>query len=114
MTVDSHGSPETDQLDRNASGYLLLNPQVFWLVVLTTLVGVCGVLGAAYLSPVVLIPEAFVVAVVADGTEPFTGGWQGWRRPIDRSWLAMFVGWYVVALFGLSLMGFVIRNRIVF
>ena len=69
--------------------------------------------GAAY-APVVLIPEALVVAVVADGLEPFTGTWQGWRRGLDWTRIGMFLGWYVVALLGLSIMSFVIGNRIVF
>jgi hypothetical protein len=114
MTVDSHGSPSADQPDGAASGPLRLAPRAFWLVVLATLVGGCGVIGAAYLPPVFLIPEALVVAVIADGTVPIAGGWQGWRRRIDRTRAGIFAGWFVVALFGLSLMGFVIHNRIVF
>ncbi|MFI5287376.1 MAG: hypothetical protein ACHQ4F_13785 [Candidatus Dormibacteria bacterium] len=112
MTVDSHGVPEADRPEGYASGHLRLAPRVFWLLVLATLIGACGLVGAAYLSPVFVIPEAFVVAVVADGTVPFTGGWQGWRRRVDRTRVGMFVGWYVVALLGLSLMAFVIHGQI--
>ena len=81
----------------------------FW----RTLVGGLGVVGAAY-APVLLIPEALVVAVVADGLEPLTGRWQGWRRGVDWTRVGMFLGWYVVALLGLSILSLVIDNRIVF
>ena len=113
MTVESHGSPDADRPEGYASGRLRLAPRVFWLVVLATLVGGLGVVGAAY-APVLLIPEALVVAVVADGLEPLTGRWQGWRRGVDWTRVVMFLGWYVVALLGLSILSFVIDNRIVF
>ena len=113
MTVERQGSPDADQPEGYTSGRFRLAPRVFWLLVLATLVGGLGVVGAAY-APVVLIPEALVVAVVADGLEPFTGRWQGWRRRLDWTRIGMFLGWYVVALLGLSIMSFVIGNRIVF
>jgi len=99
--------------DTYAIGRLRLSPRVFWLLVLATLVGGLGVVGAAY-APVLLIPEALVVAVVADGLEPLTGRWQGWRRRLNGTRVGMFLGWYVAALLGLSVMSFVIDNRIVF
>ena len=70
-------------------------------------------MGAAY-APVLVIPEALVVAVIADGLASLTGRWQGWRRRLDWTRVGMFLGWCVVTLLGLSILSFVIDNRIVF
>ena len=108
------GSPRTDQREVRRSGHLRLAPRVFWLVIFATLLAVGGVVGAAYLAPEFLIPEALVVAVVADGAEPFAFGWRGWRRRIDRTRIGMLLGWFAVALAGLSLMRIAIDQQIVF
>lgn len=114
MTIDDQGLSGADRPKGYAGRHLRLHPRVFWLLVSAMLLGAGGVVGAAYVSPIFVIPEALVVAVVADGTVPFSGGWQGWRRRVDRIRVGMFVAWYVVGLLGLSLMAFVIRGQIYF
>jgi hypothetical protein len=108
----NHPNTEVDPPLKDDSERFQLPPRVFRLTVLVTLVGGGGFAAATYLSPFFMIAGALAVALIADGLEPFDTGWLGWRRRLDRTRVFLFVGWFVVALLGLSLVWFAVVNRI--
>lgn len=107
-----HPDTQVDPPHRDGDGRLQLPPRVFRLVVLATLVAAGDLVAATYLSPFFLIAGAAAVALIADGLEPFNVGWLGWRRKFDRTRVFLFLGWFAVALLGLSLLWFAVANRI--
>lgn len=79
-------------------------PRLFRLAIVGTVTIGVGLFVVASLSPIFLIIGAIGVAVIADGVDPLAGDvrWLGWKRGVDRTRLLLFLGWFIVALVGLS------------
>ena len=106
---------EMNESQRPAGARYQLPPRLFRLAVVGTAMIMVGLFVVAYLSPFFLIVGAIAVALIADGVEPLAVDfhWLGWQRPVDRTRVLLFLGWFAVALVGLSFMRFVIEHQIV-
>jgi hypothetical protein len=89
-----------------------LDPRVFSLAVATILVLITSSLLASRLNLALLLPGAFAVAMAADALEPFETEWIGWRRPVGRMRVLLFVGWSMVAFVGLWFVAIVFENHV--
>lgn len=112
MTNHEPSDGEADRPHQRGSG-LFPDPRVFRLGVVTAAVVLASVL-AAHLQVALLVPGAFAVAAAADALEPLSidQEWLGWRRPVDRTRVLLFIGWLALAFVALSLTTYVIDNHI--
>jgi hypothetical protein len=73
---------------------------------------VVATLAAARVSAAFLIVGALGAAMVADGLEPFHGGWIGFRRSVDLRRVLMFLAYFVVAVVALGGISVVFQQHV--
>lgn len=101
MSSDSPENVSKQRADPEGSRSLWPTRRTYVLFLIAA-AAVVATLAAARVSAVFLIVGAVAAAMVADGLEPFHGGWIGFWRPVDLRRVLLFVASFVVALVALG------------
>jgi hypothetical protein len=83
-----------------------------YVLFLAAAAAVVATLAAARVSAAFLIVGAVGAAIVADGLQPFSGEWIGFRRPVDLRRVLFFLAYFVVALVALGGIAVVFQEHV--
>src|ERR1700719_3840625 len=84
-----------------------------YVMFLVAAAAVVATFAAARVSAAFLIVGSVGAAIVADGLEPFHGGWIGFRRPVDLRRVLLFLAYFVVALVALGGIAVVFQQHVI-